>query len=427
MSYTDARERAGVLECSATPTRLLLDESKPLRDAVEGLAPWVLEVSNRVAEGRAPIPPTCLPFQKENFFRLPTSTRSFYYSPTPLLAGPAASSQNRGVLAWKGLELQAADFGSFLESKRMETMGRHFDRFALVEHKAPCVLTLREAEEEAAQAFDVQCRYLATYGELAPMPVPVATLRFSDEVVNGAIERFRKVMTREAWERIEPTVSRGLGAFVYYFPTVPIRASHFAAFLPTPFPARMAAMKGVVNPEHLLGRWARLFGRLLQMGFLPATLGSLHIGNCFQSQNATIDGGVVDLDSIERVEALAEKDVFYALEYALNALFQTSYEVLVKFPAWEEPPSEIWQGQPPWKGFLWTYLVQRVRQTLMEPSPAGPLAPSIERYFATELSFEELTRRIEGFFPPPGWYESGQRATSELFREAPRILSRVLG
>jgi hypothetical protein len=107
----------------------------------------------------------------------------------------------------------------------------------------------------------------------------------------------------------------GLGAYVYWYPSLPLRAEDFST-------SRKLAIS-------ISESWINLAARLLRAGFLPTTAHSLGRGSCCEPQNAVVDGGFVDLSSVVPVADISSRqDVFIALHMAIGQITETILCVL---------------------------------------------------------------------------------------------------
>ena len=107
----------------------------------------------------------------------------------------------------------------------------------------------------------------------------------------------------------------GLGAYVYWYPSVPLRAYQVLA-------NRQLAVT-------MSEGWINLAARLLRAGFLPTTAHSHGRGHCCDRRNSVIDGGFADVGSVVPVAELpAPADVFVGLQTTIWVLAATILNVL---------------------------------------------------------------------------------------------------
>jgi hypothetical protein len=367
----------------------------------EGVPPWVAPAEGALL-ARLPIAP-CLPSGEGAFFRLPRHARCFHYSPS---GGGAAKE----VLAIKGTEPLAPDFDGFLyvlehlgtpelSGSPQRRLGEHF---ALVEHKVPGALTLREAEDEANAAAEIQSRHLRTYGTLARLPCPLLLVRLPDRVGDELIEKLGRALSSRALARVEPSIRHGLAVYIYYYPALPLRVSHIAATLPRgSFPVRLAELERCVAPPAVIEEWVRQFVRMLYLGFLPVALGSRGTGACCDPNNAVVDGGFVDLDSLLPIDELDRTGKGALFEETLHLSFLTLCETARIFLAKEPTRHEEHLGADVVGRLFARYLGDRVRRALQtEARPELRIDPRIEEYFDPSVSYESLLGRLRDYYPP---------------------------
>ncbi len=367
----------------------------------EGVPLWVAPALDEFL-GRLPIA-HCLPSGEGAFFRLPRHARCFHYSPS---GGMAA----REVLAIKGTEPLAPDFDGFLyvlehlgtpdlSGSPQRRLGEHF---ALVEHKVPGALTLREAEDEANAAAEIQKRHLRAYGSLARLPCPLFVAKLPERAGEELTEKLRRALSSRAVAQIEPSIREGLAVYVYYYPSPPLRVSHLSAALPRgSFQARLTALEARVAPEAVIEEWVRQFVRILYLGFLPAALGSRGTGACCDPNNAVVDGGFVDLDSLIPIDELDRAGKGALFEETLHYSFLTLCDTARLFLAKEPTRNEEHLGTDVVAKLLSRYLADRVRHALStEARPHLRLDPRVAAYFDPSLSYASLLDRLRDYYPP---------------------------
>jgi hypothetical protein len=180
------------------------------------------------------------------------------------------------------------------------------EHFPLFEAKTPGTVALDEARTEAELALDVQQAHLRHYGELIRLPVPLMVLALPEAAHERVLAQLRKRMSAPAMERVEPTLARGIGMFVYHYPGPPVRVT--AVGRPRclwPGSPDMASRKNVM--EKMIPGWIQIAARLLWLGFLPST--PLASRALFDADNACLDGGACGLASVYPI-ADANHDAF---------------------------------------------------------------------------------------------------------------------
>ncbi len=257
-----------------------------------------------------------------------------------------------GSIALKGTEVWADNFDTLIDRLQLTwsiftwSLGgpeRHIledvcmmdqlERFPVAEGKPPNVHPLFDAIDEAEICSAYQRDHLRRYGDLAAVPFPLMACRFPDEVRDRVFERLAPRLSRKTKELVRNQLEAGIGAFVYYYPCVPIRVMHLqipdasTAAGGIGFDERARLLDETVDVEAAIDGWLRTATRMLALGWLPADPASLGRGNCLMPQNLVLDGGVVDLDSLREMRTIQGRS---ELQFAV----QKSCRVLAQSIAW---------------------------------------------------------------------------------------------
>ena len=286
-----------------------------LRDALQldrsMFDPWV-ESAAASFETRLPIPASCDRFKSEGFFRLKKHLRSICFA-------PEGDQRVGNVFCIKGMEPLAPDFSAALDrlvaQRRADSGLSLFDHFIQSEDKLPGCVLFDEAIAEATVAAKVHLR-LASDGEPLPrLPLPVLCVRLPQTTLDRAVRELVARAPRSVWPKIEALAAVGLGAYVYWYPSLPLRVADFRL--------------GPGSAAALADRWIGLASRLLRAGFLPTSAASLGRGQCCNRQNSVIDGGFVDLGSVVPIGDIGtQQDLFAALHLMTWELSATILHVL---------------------------------------------------------------------------------------------------
>lgn len=292
-----------------------------------------------------PIMASFRPMQAAPFVRLHGHQRAFYKTLAP-----------SGVLAFKGTELEVGDLDRAfkeLSDDRLPNRRSVLEHFVISEQKLPMALVHDEAIAEATNACAFQQAYVARYRELARVPLSLLVLRWSDEDVAAFERRLVPLLSRRAAAIARSLFERGLGVYVYYYPELPERLAqqHLTAAGPCVdhrgFQARYEALARRRDPKQVIGDWVRLFVRMLGLGYLPCNLAHIGIGQCVDPNNAIMDGGFADLDSLQRIADIPDNAQFYeTLAYSLASLASVIQGLLVgstklQFHSGVEPLSSL--------------------------------------------------------------------------------------
>jgi hypothetical protein len=253
-----------------------------------------------------------------------------------------------GVLAIKGSEPLSLGYAAFLDElaagrvhiecrlgspavdrtiARAELGG--VEKFPILEGKVTGCVTLREALADARAAYAVQRAYVARHGEPARLPLPLFVGRWPDAVVDNVLAELRPRLRGRAWDVVELGARAGLGVYVYYYPTVPIRLSALAA----PDAARGVDVRPrltrIGGARAAVDGWLGLTARLLALGFVPKDPATLVTGDCLQVQNAVLDGGFADVESLIAASALDDRALRDAVRRTVHELALTVTRLLL--------------------------------------------------------------------------------------------------
>lgn len=265
---------------------------------------------------------------------------------------PKLSPELKGSIAIKGSEVWAANFETLVERLRLTwsiftwSLGgpeRHIledvcmmdqlERFPVAEGKPPNVHPLSDALEEADVSSAYQLAHLERYGEFAHVPLPLLACKWPDELRDRVYAQLEPWLSRKTKQIVENQLQGGMGTFVYWYPTVPIRVMHLqipdasTAANGMPFDDRVRQLEQHANLQVAVDGWLRTATRMLALGWLPTDPASLGRGNCLMPQNLVLDGGIVDLDSLREIHTIQTAG---ELQFAI----QKSCRVLAQAIAW---------------------------------------------------------------------------------------------
>lgn len=392
-----------------SPARDYLAENPALAAAVAETAPWLADATAELRLG-VPVPETVKPFATRPYFRPPGNHRSMYYAPSLF---PDALETCRGVIAFKGLEPCVPDFEALLQELRRPCYSPHnmAEHLVFEEHKIPGCVGLPEAIREAERACVIQTAHLRAYGSLAHLPLPLLVCCHPEDVLAQATEQLRHTLSSAAFHTIESLLHSGLGIYIYYYPAAATRARDVDyTLLGLDFRSRsFTLVTKVCDPDDTIRGWVRTFVRMLYLGFLPGSLASLRTGICCQPQNACIDGGFVDLDSLTAIEELPD-------DTAVNAALQFSTESLIRsvrtLVAGECDPTRA--ESPDIRvdlHCLTQYVFALLHDALeAESRPGLRIDSRIERYFTPVLTFADLVDRLGAYYSPASEFATAQRS-----------------
>ena len=372
-----------------------------------------------------PVPPTVSAFTCLSFCRPPTSCRSFYFFPG------ADDGTGGGAIAFKGLEPCAPDFCDLIADFRRAGPSPHniAEHFVFEEGKVPGCLTIEDALFEADRSSLYQTAHLAAYGEPAHAPVPLFVFRHEDQTVRRTSEVLRHHLSTPAFRLVERELERGLGVYVYYYPSLPIRVRDIDFLLQgVSFRERLLAiMRDVCDPDEVVESWVRGFVRMLYCGFLPGSLASLRTGMCCQPQNACIDGGFVDLDSLTRFDELVDDTAVHAaLQFSVDSLIDS---VRALIAGRVDPTRGEGSGIRIDLHYFREYLLSMLRAAIeREARPDLQLDSRVSEYLKPPHQFGELIDRLTTYYSRPSAFEQRagefRAAIPELIRAVRKTMRR---
>jgi hypothetical protein len=301
-----------------------------------------------------PIARTCASFAAEPYCRPFEHRRCFYFS---LDSGAA--------LGFKGTEPRAEDFAQevgHVDSLRPAFFPSALNHFVATEHKVPLGVSLHEALAQAKITAQFQADHLARYGRLARVPVPLLVMRWPQEAGAGLVETLKPFLAQTSFDNLLRIAEPGLGALVYYYPSLPLRASAAApdkvADLTLPegavpermgasFAGRLEKLRERAEPSETVDQWIDLVADMLLLGYFP--FDTYCMGHCLQGQNLCIDGGCADTDSLVAMNAIGDDRYFRELflqgslalalsvsRYLRGTMAENSANHVIVCSVWEE-------------------------------------------------------------------------------------------
>ncbi len=336
-----SRNETGLKWASMTPVWELHASSKPLFDALLTSEPALGAIYELFRKE--------LPVQRQWAFgsfgpisRPDRHVRAFYLHLDKL----ESVTGGQDCLAIKGTEPASENFDSI--AKRMGEMwnifswtiggaARHLiedltllnqlERFPICEGKPPGVHPLWDAEDEARCALELQSDYFRRFGKLARIPTPLFVYRWPREVREQALQTLRPLLSPKTGMLVESLIGDDLGAYVYHYPSYPLRAMHVRGGDVGPevsYDARHAKLAALSEPGTAVERWIRLTAEFLALGWIPTDPAHFGRGNCLMGQNLCLDGGIVDVNSIRAVSSMrAPGELDFAVRQTVRELTQS--------------------------------------------------------------------------------------------------------
>jgi hypothetical protein len=224
-------------------------------------------------------------------------------------------------------------------------------------------------------------------------------------VFRHAVGTTERVLDALSGELSEPAVHRvrqllvdSLGVYLYYYPAPPVRVRDLETMLAgLDFRQRMFALLAICDPHVLIRRWTTTLVRMLYLAKLPATLASMRTGACCQPQNACLDGGFVDLESLTPLSAVPDDRAIYAaLQISLDGFIETVHALVGGADA---TSSDAESGRFD-RHFIEQYVLSVIEEALAaEARSPLELDPRVRAYFSRQLSFEGLVDVLSEYYP----------------------------
>jgi len=352
----------------------------------------------------APIARTCKSFISEPYCRPTIHRRAIYLQ-----------LEEGGVIAIKGSEPHALDLNEevlHLESARAPFFSSMLNEFATSEQKVPMAMSLYEAGDEAETTLRFQCGYFERFGRLAPVPLPLLIYRWDSAAMERLLAAVMPSLCLAAQRSTQAMVNVGIGALVYYYPSLPLRASQQVreaiamggaiAGLRLPagtgiheragasFELRKQLLSQRAEPWQVVRSWISLVADMMVVGFFP--LHTYYMGHCLQAQNLCIDGGVCDTDSLQPMSNV-RGDLFYEL------FIQAVGELTKGSTVYLTGTFIGGYGDQMLGNTIWQILFEELRARLEERPSADPRLDALIRASHVERIDTILTHLLRGEEP----------------------------
>lgn len=270
------------------------------------------------------------------------------------------------------------------------------DRYPVCEGKPPGVLVLNDVNEEIQSAFAIQTAYVTRYGELAHLPVPLFGYAWSNADRARIWAQLQPHLSPAVRPMVSAQLQAGLGAYVYYYPSLPLRVEHIQledVGATMSFAQRFTALSKLTNPQQVITSWLQQAARLLCLGYVPTPASSMGRGYCVQAQNTVLDGGFVDLGGVQTIEQFQnEADLAFALSRTMQLLGKTIGRFLIGAYA----DADVFISRVPGAfALVW----DGVRHYVAEEIAAGtPVPAAIQRFMLQERPADDLVRLFSQLF-----------------------------
>lgn len=385
---------------------LLSDHAPVLREALQREDSWAYEQALEI-ERLLPVATTAAPFETDGYFRPVRHVRAFYIN------GP------HGVIGIKGSEILTEDQTDLLTAGRLfrspslsVTSVRSvsilslLERFPLLEHKVPGALLMSEAMHETLAAAEVQMAFLRRYGRLARLPLPLATFAWHADDVERFKKRLLPHLNKQTASIVARLIHEGLGCNAYYYPSSPRRVGQLMIERPEinrhySYADRASALRSEFDCERAITGWLTLTAQLLALGFFPnSPYNNYCTGQCIQQQNAVLDGGFADVDSVQPMHSIVSDREFYETYLAMVAELAVMLRALL-LGSLPVPNLEYADPTLPTL-FLCTSVWDELRRLLRIERDAGGLADErLEQLLESRGIAHDLERGLAALYPQP--------------------------
>lgn len=337
----------------------LLENEPAVAGAMEGLREEV------------PIARTCVSFAEGPYSRPFEHRRCFYYS-----------FDSGGTLGFKGTEPLADDFPEevrHIESMRVAFVHSALNHFVATEHKVSLGVSVDEALNQAEITARFQADFLQRFGRLARVPVPLLVTKWPPRVREALVETLKPFLAETSFANLLRVTEAGLGALVYYYPSLPLRASAAAretvADLLMPeaaypqrmgnsFAQRLEKLRERAEPWETIDGWIGLLADMLLLGYFP--FDTYYMGHCLQLQNLCIDGGCVDTDSLVPMSSIHDDGYFYELLLQGTLALAQSISMYLRGTGSENQANQVIVAS------VWEELHRRLREELAAGESCDP-------------------------------------------------------
>jgi hypothetical protein len=306
---------------------------------------------------------------------------------------PAMVERLRGL--WN---LCSATVGSPAKSVFMDgSMLSALERFPVIEGKPPGVHPAWDAVEEAEWAMEFQAAHLARYRTLARAPVPLFVYRWPDAVGERVLQHLAPELSPKTARIVESEVRAGLGTYIYYYPSLPLRVLHMQVpdvVSGATYQERMDALRKITNPEKAIEGWLEITARMLSLGYVATDPANLSRGYCLHAQNLVIDGGFVDVNSLRAMTTFkSDGELQFAVMRTIQVLAQ---EAVTYFLVGSDARMA---GFLQWTPDVFAHVWSDMRRRLQAELDAGhELHPMLVRLCRSEGPVADLTRYFEQMF-----------------------------
>ena len=373
-------------------------ETPAVFNALSSRLPTLEQIVRELRQG-IPVLPSSRVGSFGNFVRLPNHYRSVSF----LLPGGG------GCIAFKGTEPLIPDFPEYFAwmlrapfRKSWLPLALHF---ALDLRLPPGAMWIEECRREQSVTSQIQTAFLAKYGRLARLPVPLLVYELTPEQVAGYRETAKGRLSPDAFKHVEAKIAGGLGVEVYYYEGLPVRV---ADLFTNEVRQAFGTMIGADVVETSLSEWIRLVADLLGLGYMPYAPWHHGMGSYVDPGNACIDGGFSDLLTIVPFDSIPDEYLFWrSLDESIQMLaVSVAAACSAAMGAWQVPQQE----QPT---AAVSYVRERLRDQILDGSRGELLDTRLQRYFEAPTMADVMRHLREALRDRGGsQYGSANRGTA---------------
>jgi hypothetical protein len=250
----------------------------------------------------------------------------------------------------------------------------------------PGAMWIGECILEQQITSKIQLEYLAHYGRLARLPVPLFVYELTPEQVQGYEVLAQTRMSATAFERVQGKIADGLGVEVYYYPSLPVRAADlFVSSVKSAFKSALSA----AALEATFNGWIRLLAEMLPLGYMPYAPWNHGMGACVDPGNACIDGGFNDLLTVVPFDSIPTEQLFWRSLVSSTQMLASSIVVMCAAATDTRPSSP---SDPP--AVAVAYVTERLRPHIRPERCIGHEIDPRLRRFCEMPSIEDVFRYL---------------------------------
>lgn len=217
-----------------------------------------------------------------------------------------------GVLSISGIsacERKLSDNLAILAARKQQphfynqaSLGAHFNKLeqeVIVSEKAPFALTVYAALQESRNAKDIQLTSLDKTGKILNLPLPLAVFNLSNNITKEYANKLKKYLTEFAYSHLENMLEEGLACYIYYYPTIPIRALLIENTTNLVFNKRQNAVNFAKGIDSII----LLLINIISLGYIPNN--SAYVGD--QSLNINdidFQGGLTSTLTFRKIDKI---------------------------------------------------------------------------------------------------------------------------